>query len=71
MAQPNREDEDKTRVHLFLYTKDVQRLHELFDNSIGFSGAVRIMVSQYLSRIDNAESAVAKPIPQIDLDITK
>lgn len=55
-------NEDLTRVHIWLKTDDVAKLHQYFDDTLGFSNAVRTMVSQYIRRLEAKAGEKAKSI---------
>ena len=65
-----RKGEPKQRVHIWLRERDIERIHELFDQNVGFSGAIQQMVSQCLAAIDAAVEAQASS-PQVTVDVSR
>lgn len=54
------ETEELTRVHIWLYARDVERLNVLFNKNIGFSKAVRQIVRKFLDNVEDRASKGAK-----------
>lgn len=68
MPPRNKADRQLQRTHVHLYKSDVDRIHELFGNNVGYSTAIRTMVSQYISRIDAEQTKKSKSIPSLELE---
>jgi hypothetical protein len=49
---PRVESERVVRTHIFLYERDVRRLHALYDDRIGYSKAIRVIVRRFLNQLD-------------------
>ena len=49
---PKKTDEPVTRVHVLLYSEDIEKLHALYDRTQGFSAAVRMMVRLCLRKVE-------------------
>ena len=63
----NREGEPTRRVHVHLFEKDVEDIHDIFGNNVGFSKAIREIVSNYMRIVRAKSSERAKPLPALEI----
>jgi len=68
---PRKENEDCVRVHLWIFKKDYQRLHDYFGDSIGFSKGARHIIKQFMDGIEakaaeQAKGAKAPNMPDLE-----
>jgi hypothetical protein len=62
---PRLETEEIERRHVWLYARDVERIHALFPK-LGFSGAVRQIIRKFLDGAEaKAHASVARPVPSL------
>jgi len=59
---PKREREPITRVHMHIFSADLEKLHLLYGDTVGVSKAVREIVRTFIKRqIDNkVDSALSR-----------
>ena len=55
--------DDRHRVHIWLDKEDIRELHLLFDDSPGFSEAIRIIIKRVLRDIRAKRASNAQSIP--------
>lgn len=56
---PRNENEPLVRMHLWMFERDQERLHQYFGKSIGVSKAVRRIVNEALNRLEAKVNARA------------
>lgn len=64
-----REGEELKRIHLWLYTRDIDRLHALYGSTVGISKAVRLMVRKFLDNLEAKAAAIAEPVKGEEQDV--
>lgn len=62
-----RKGEEKQRIHIWLPCRQVQKINELYANTLGLSGAVQQMIDLVLGRIE-AEVQAQSRMPSIDAE---
>jgi hypothetical protein len=61
--------ESLKRIHIWLSASDIERLHDLFDRTLGFSRAIRVILRKALSEIAVKADAHARPIPVTEAEL--
>lgn len=59
---PKRGDEPKRRVHIWMYTRDIERIETLYAPNLTMSDAVRAIVRAHLNTVEAKAAANAKPL---------
>lgn len=60
--------EDLQRVHVWLAKSDVDRLHRYFGDNLGFSRAVRQIITSYLNNLEARAQEKAGQAPGLSLE---
>lgn len=64
---PKKEAEDVSRVHLWLYTADWEKMKTLFEPTIGPSKAIREIVRNFLRTLEAKVESVEHKLGDLDL----
>lgn len=55
-------DEELERTHIWLFKDDVAWVHQMFDQNLGYSAAIRMMVRKFRRHIEAKAAANAAPL---------
>lgn len=61
--------EEMERIHIWLYRSDVEKLRMMFDRTLGFSRAVRVIIRKALKEIEAKASTKSRPVPLTEVDL--
>lgn len=61
-----RDGEPKSRVHLWLHDRDLERMDALFGKTMTRSAAVQLIIKSYLNKLDARAGRVAR---HLDADV--
>jgi len=63
---PKLETEPLDRVHLWLYTDDIEWVRRHYSQTIGFSAAIRKMIRQFRLQLERQLAQQAKALPSLE-----
>jgi metal-responsive CopG/Arc/MetJ family transcriptional regulator len=66
---PRREEEEVVRVHVHLFKRDIDRLDELFEHSMGRAKAVRKIVRAFINNVEAKASERSAHVTATDFNI--
>lgn len=64
------DEEEKVRVHCWIYKRDVERLDSLWGATVGRSKAICTIIRSTLNTIDAKAQQSAKTLPAVEIDLT-